>query len=186
MLHRYPLGIRPFYTMPCKDDERYSCSFDIFIRGEEIISGAQVGPGGRADQERWLRQLLWQMRQGTGPSGLPCQLRPGVVFAPLTADSPTSLSVCLPARLPACLPAAACARPSAADAAGRGAGPACGDHPVLHRLIQVREQKAGSGQGWAGEGWALAGCLTKPVAVHGCIAAGRLACLCTPSATCGH
>ena len=46
MLHRYPLGIRPFYTMPCKDDERYSCSFDIFIRGEEIISGAQVGADG--------------------------------------------------------------------------------------------------------------------------------------------
>ena len=43
MLHRYPLAIRPFYTMPCKDDPRYSCSFDIFIRGEEIISGAQVG-----------------------------------------------------------------------------------------------------------------------------------------------
>ena len=109
MLHRYPLAIRPFYTMPCKgeprsrcaalcstgcccagqghqpsvcygrvgggqpavrkhaphlppclkpplpapllrsfhrsppaDDPRYSCSFDIFIRGEEIISGAQV------------------------------------------------------------------------------------------------------------------------------------------------
>ncbi|KAL4421624.1 hypothetical protein ABPG75_010915 [Micractinium tetrahymenae] len=41
MLHRYPLAIRPFYTMPCKDDPRYSCSFDIFIRGEEIISGAQ-------------------------------------------------------------------------------------------------------------------------------------------------
>jgi hypothetical protein len=41
-LHRYPLAIRPFYTMPCKDDARYSNSFDIFIRGEEIISGAQV------------------------------------------------------------------------------------------------------------------------------------------------
>jgi aspartyl-tRNA synthetase len=49
MLHRYPLGIRPFYTMPCKDDERYSCSFDIFIRGEEIISGAQVGAGVRIE-----------------------------------------------------------------------------------------------------------------------------------------
>lgn len=43
MLHRYPSAVRPFYTMPCKDDPRYSCSFDIFIRGEEIISGAQVG-----------------------------------------------------------------------------------------------------------------------------------------------
>ncbi|KAL6786068.1 TSD2 [Auxenochlorella protothecoides x Auxenochlorella symbiontica] len=41
ILHRYPSAIRPFYTMPCKDDERYSCSYDIFIRGEEIISGAQ-------------------------------------------------------------------------------------------------------------------------------------------------
>lgn len=41
MLYRFPSGIRPFYTMPCVDDAKYSCSFDIFIRGEEIISGAQ-------------------------------------------------------------------------------------------------------------------------------------------------
>ncbi|KAM7485485.1 hypothetical protein LguiA_001494 [Lonicera macranthoides] len=41
MLHRYPLAVRPFYTMPCPDDQSYSNSFDVFIRGEEIISGAQ-------------------------------------------------------------------------------------------------------------------------------------------------
>ncbi|KAK2078410.1 hypothetical protein QBZ16_003250, partial [Prototheca wickerhamii] len=41
ILHRYPQAVRPFYTMPCKDDPRYSNSYDIFIRGEEIISGAQ-------------------------------------------------------------------------------------------------------------------------------------------------
>ncbi|CAA7037068.1 unnamed protein product [Microthlaspi erraticum] len=41
MLHRYPSAVRPFYTMPCEDDPRYSNSFDVFIRGEEIISGAQ-------------------------------------------------------------------------------------------------------------------------------------------------
>ncbi|KAL7150610.1 hypothetical protein ABFS83_05G125000 [Erythranthe nasuta] len=41
ILHRYPLGVRPFYTMPCHDDMKYSNSFDVFIRGEEIISGAQ-------------------------------------------------------------------------------------------------------------------------------------------------
>lgn len=41
ILHRYPLSARPFYTMPAPDDDRYSNSFDIFIRGEEIISGAQ-------------------------------------------------------------------------------------------------------------------------------------------------
>ncbi|KAK6129846.1 hypothetical protein DH2020_036432 [Rehmannia glutinosa] len=41
ILHRYPLAVRPFYTMPCHDDPKYSNSFDVFIRGEEIISGAQ-------------------------------------------------------------------------------------------------------------------------------------------------
>ncbi|KFK29697.1 hypothetical protein AALP_AA7G167100 [Arabis alpina] len=41
ILHRYPSAVRPFYTMPCADDARYSNSFDVFIRGEEIISGAQ-------------------------------------------------------------------------------------------------------------------------------------------------
>ena len=33
--------MRPFYTMPCADDPLYSNSYDVFIRGEEIISGAQ-------------------------------------------------------------------------------------------------------------------------------------------------
>ncbi|WOL19797.1 hypothetical protein Cni_G28599 [Canna indica] len=41
ILCRYPLAVRPFYTMPCYDDPKYSNSFDVFIRGEEIISGAQ-------------------------------------------------------------------------------------------------------------------------------------------------
>lgn len=41
ILHQYPLAVRPFYTMPCVDDPLYSNSFDVFIRGEEIISGAQ-------------------------------------------------------------------------------------------------------------------------------------------------
>ena len=41
ILHKYPLAVRPFYTMPCPEDDRLSNSFDVFIRGEEIISGAQ-------------------------------------------------------------------------------------------------------------------------------------------------
>ncbi|KAL6217992.1 hypothetical protein ACLB2K_011209 [Fragaria x ananassa] len=41
ILHRYPSAVRPFYTMPCYDNPEYSNSFDVFIRGEEIISGAQ-------------------------------------------------------------------------------------------------------------------------------------------------
>ncbi|CAG9466284.1 unnamed protein product [Pedinophyceae sp. YPF-701] len=40
-LTRFPLAARPFYTMPAPDDPTRTNSFDIFIRGEEIISGAQ-------------------------------------------------------------------------------------------------------------------------------------------------
>jgi len=40
-LDRFPSAVRPFYTMPCADDARYSNSYDIFLRGEEICSGAQ-------------------------------------------------------------------------------------------------------------------------------------------------
>ncbi|CAM9681431.1 unnamed protein product [Chrysoparadoxa australica] len=41
MMDKYPLAIRPFYSMPCPDHPKLSNSFDIFIRGEEIVSGAQ-------------------------------------------------------------------------------------------------------------------------------------------------
>ena len=41
MMDRYPLSVRPFYTMPCPDDPTLSNSYDMFIRGEEIVSGAQ-------------------------------------------------------------------------------------------------------------------------------------------------
>lgn len=40
-LDRFPTVARPFYTMPCPDDADYSNSYDIFLRGEEICSGAQ-------------------------------------------------------------------------------------------------------------------------------------------------
>lgn len=55
VLDKYPLAVRPFYTMPDPKDERYSNSYDMFMRGgkmnlfrnynrilgEEILSGAQ-------------------------------------------------------------------------------------------------------------------------------------------------
>ncbi|CAM9181459.1 unnamed protein product [Phaeothamnion confervicola] len=40
-LDRYPSAVRPFYTMPCPDDGRFSNSYDLFLRGQEICSGAQ-------------------------------------------------------------------------------------------------------------------------------------------------
>ncbi len=38
---RYPAAVRPFYTMLDPQDQRYSNSYDWFVRGWEIISGAQ-------------------------------------------------------------------------------------------------------------------------------------------------
>lgn len=41
ILDKFPLAIRPFYTMPDAEDPNYSNSYDFFMRGEEILSGAQ-------------------------------------------------------------------------------------------------------------------------------------------------
>jgi aspartyl-tRNA synthetase len=41
VLNRFPAAARPFYTMPAPDDPRYTNSYDIFVRGEEIVSGSQ-------------------------------------------------------------------------------------------------------------------------------------------------
>lgn len=34
MMDKYPLEVRPFYSMPCPSNPKHSNSFDIFIRGE--------------------------------------------------------------------------------------------------------------------------------------------------------
>jgi len=41
ILDKFPLCIRPFYTMPDPSNPLYSNSYDIMMRGEEIMSGAQ-------------------------------------------------------------------------------------------------------------------------------------------------
>ncbi|KAF0988349.1 hypothetical protein HZS_3394, partial [Henneguya salminicola] len=41
ILDKYPLKVRPFYTMPDPYDYNFSNSYDMFMRGEEILSGAQ-------------------------------------------------------------------------------------------------------------------------------------------------
>lgn len=41
ILDKFPLKVRPFYTMPDPHDSRWSNSYDMFMRGEEIMSGAQ-------------------------------------------------------------------------------------------------------------------------------------------------
>ena len=41
MLYGYPIAARPFYTMLDPHDPRFTNSYDFFMRGEEITSGAQ-------------------------------------------------------------------------------------------------------------------------------------------------
>lgn len=41
IMDKYPLSVRPFYTMPDPANPKLSNSYDLFIRGEEIVSGAQ-------------------------------------------------------------------------------------------------------------------------------------------------
>ncbi|CAH0716842.1 unnamed protein product, partial [Brenthis ino] len=41
ILDKYPLAVRPFYTMPDPNNPKASNSYDMFMRGEEILSGAQ-------------------------------------------------------------------------------------------------------------------------------------------------
>jgi len=41
ILDKFPVSVRPFYTMPDPENENFTNSFDIFMRGQEIISGGQ-------------------------------------------------------------------------------------------------------------------------------------------------
>ncbi|KAK2855575.1 hypothetical protein FQN49_005061, partial [Arthroderma sp. PD_2] len=41
VLDRFPASARPFYAMPHPDDDKFTLSFDIFVRGQEIVSGGQ-------------------------------------------------------------------------------------------------------------------------------------------------
>ena len=38
---KFPASARPFYTMPDPENPQLSNSYDIFIRGEEVLSGSQ-------------------------------------------------------------------------------------------------------------------------------------------------
>mmetsp|Transcript_70767 Transcript_70767/g.188758 ORF Transcript_70767/g.188758 Transcript_70767/m.188758 type:complete len:854 (-) Transcript_70767:65-2626(-) len=41
IIDKFPTALRPFYTMPDAANPKWSNSYDIFIRGEEVTSGAQ-------------------------------------------------------------------------------------------------------------------------------------------------
>ncbi|XP_049851560.1 aspartate--tRNA ligase, cytoplasmic-like [Schistocerca gregaria] len=41
IIDKFPSQIRPFYSMACPEDPNYANAYDMFIRGEEMCSGAQ-------------------------------------------------------------------------------------------------------------------------------------------------
>jgi len=41
ILDKFPSSARPFYAMPDPTDKNFTNSFDIFVRGQEILSGGQ-------------------------------------------------------------------------------------------------------------------------------------------------
>ena len=69
VLDKYPLAIRPFYTMPLdynpKDpNSGYSRSYDFFMRGQEIMSGAQ-----RIHQADFLEKRMREHVTPVDPKG---------------------------------------------------------------------------------------------------------------------
>jgi aspartyl-tRNA synthetase len=56
IVDQYPSKIRPFYTMPNPQRPQYSNSYDLFLRGQEICSGAQRCHDTAMLEERIVKQ----------------------------------------------------------------------------------------------------------------------------------
>lgn len=63
VLDKFPASARPFYTMPDSKDKKFTNSFDIFVRGQEIISGGQ-----RIHDAKMLEDQMDKM--GVDPSSM--------------------------------------------------------------------------------------------------------------------
>ncbi|EDN95597.1 hypothetical protein SS1G_11475 [Sclerotinia sclerotiorum 1980 UF-70] len=64
ILDKFPASVRPFYTMPDPDDDRFTNSFDIFMRGQEILTGGQ-----RIHDAEFLEKRMKQ--KGVKPESMP-------------------------------------------------------------------------------------------------------------------
>ncbi|KAK6496264.1 aspartate--tRNA ligase dps1 [Arthrobotrys musiformis] len=65
ILDKFPLSVRPFYTMPDPTDPNYSNSYDFFMRGQEILSGAQ-----RVHDSALLAERMKSLGVDPGNAGL--------------------------------------------------------------------------------------------------------------------
>jgi len=64
ILDKFPASARPFYTMPDPSDDRITNSFDIFMRGQEIVSGGQ-----RIHDANFLEKQM--KKKGVRPDSMP-------------------------------------------------------------------------------------------------------------------
>ncbi|PNS18569.1 Aspartate--tRNA ligase, cytoplasmic [Sphaceloma murrayae] len=62
ILDKFPVAARPFYAMPDPEDPRFTNSFDIFCRGQEILSGGQ-----RIHDANMLKKNLERLRIDAAP-----------------------------------------------------------------------------------------------------------------------
>jgi len=79
-LDKFPTAIRPFYTMPSDKDKNLANSYDMFMRGQEILSGAQrihshslllgrIQERGMNPAANGLRDYVDGFRYGCAPHG---------------------------------------------------------------------------------------------------------------------
>ncbi|KAL3423405.1 aspartyl-tRNA synthetase [Phlyctema vagabunda] len=64
ILDKFPASARPFYTMPDADNPKITNSFDIFMRGQEILSGGQ-----RIHDAKFLEERMKSL--GVKPESMP-------------------------------------------------------------------------------------------------------------------
>ncbi|KAL8843640.1 MAG: hypothetical protein Q9170_000144 [Blastenia crenularia] len=58
ILDKFPASARPFYTMLDPEDSKVTNSFDIFLRGQEILTGGQRIHDARMLEERMAKQRI--------------------------------------------------------------------------------------------------------------------------------
>ncbi|KAI1948646.1 aspartate--tRNA ligase dps1 [Ophidiomyces ophidiicola] len=63
IIDKFPATARPFYAMPDPKDDRFTNSYDIFVRGQEIVSGGQ-----RIHDPELLEQRMKKL--GVDPSSM--------------------------------------------------------------------------------------------------------------------
>ncbi|KAL0568383.1 aspartate--tRNA ligase dps1 [Marasmius crinis-equi] len=101
-LDKFPAGPRPFYTMLDPEDERRTTSFDISVRGQEILTGGQRVHDARLLEARMgklgvsvvgaLREYVQSFRWGCVAVSASNDLRCSSSTSP-TSDTPPSSTV---------------------------------------------------------------------------------------------